>query len=280
MGSIITLTTDFGISDPYIGEMKGAILGINPKATIIDLCHNIKPQNILEASFLISTAYRSFPEETIHVIVVDPGVGSGRRLVLLKTPVAFFIAPDNGVLSYVLFSNSHQVAELDLEIKEKELPAGLEAISITNSRFWRHPTSSTFHGRDIMAPVAAYLSLGTSLYEFGEVIHFLLAFTPPHPYVDSEASDGSIVGHIIHIDHFGNLITNIKSDLITEDITVEVCGRYIQGLSSCYSEASEGGELLALIGSSGNLEIAAKNKSAADMLKAEFGDKVRIRGKG
>ena len=277
MGGIITLTTDFGISDPYIGEMKGVILGINPKVTVIDLCHSIEPQNILEASFLLSIAYRSFPEGTIHVVVIDPGVGSGRRLVLLKNPVAFFIAPDNGVLSYVLFSDSRQIEDLDLEIKEKELPTGLEAVSITNPRFWRHPISSTFHGRDIMAPVAAHLSLGTSPYEFGEVIHSLFAFMPPQPSIDSEAPDGSIIGHIIHIDHFGNLITDVRNDLVTEDITIEVCNRHIQGLSSCYSEASEGGELLALIGSSGNLEIAAKNKSAADMLKAKIGDKVRIR---
>ena len=270
MSSIITLTTDFGLADPYVGIMKGVMLGINPKAIIVDISHAIEPQNIHQAAFILNTACRYFPQGTIHLVVVDPGVGSGRRAVILKTASAYFVAPDNGVLSYIIaFSNSGQGGGAGLELTK--LGPGFEAVAITNPRFWQHPPSSTFHGRDILAPVAAYLSLGVPVHEFGEPIQSLLAFSPPQPYF---AADGALVGHIVHIDRFGDLITDIGDDVVAKDVSIEVCGRLITGLSSCYAE---GDELLALIGSSGNLEIAAKNRSAAEMLKAEVGDEVRIR---
>jgi hypothetical protein len=273
---VITLTTDFGLDDPYVGIMKGVILTINPKATVVDVSHAIEPQNIHQAAFILSTAYPYFPQGTIHVVVVDPGVGSERRAVILKTATGYFVAPDNGVLSYVLFPHSYQAGGLDLDIKERRLSPGLEAVAITNPRFFRHPVSTTFHGRDIFAPVAAYLSLGVSPYEFGEVVPSLLAFFPCQPQLEGDA----IMGHIIHIDRFGNLVTDINGDLVREDISIEVCGHGIEGLSTCYSEASEGNELLALVGSTGSVEIAAKNKSAAEMLKAKIGAAVRVKIKG
>lgn len=268
MSDILTLVTDFGLDDPYVGVMKGVMLGINPRATIVDICHAVEPQNIQQAAFVLGNAHRYFPEGTIHVVVVDPGVGSGRRAIILKTPSSYFVAPDNGVLSYVLAEAS--AMSPGPGPGERELSTGLEAIAITNPRFWRHPVSSTFHGRDIFAPVAAHLSLGIPVSEFGEVVHSVFTLALPQPEV---AADGVIVGHIIHIDRFGNLITDIAGHLVAQRALIEVSGHHIEGLSPCYAE---GEELLALIGSSGNVEIAAKNRSAAALLNAGIGAEVRI----
>ncbi len=274
MSAIITLTTDFGLSDGYVAAMKGVILSINPEAKLVDICHLIKPQNILQAAFVLSTVYSFFPGKTIHVVVVDPGVGTERRAIILRTPSADFVAPDNGVLSYViqqfikgrLINNQPQI----------ELGPGLEAIAITNSQFWRLPVSSTFHGRDIFAPVAARLSLGFSLIDFGEPITSVTVLPLPRPY---QAPDGSLVGRILHIDSFGNLITNIRSNDLpqTRPITIEVGNQLISGLNHTYAEGSG---LLALIGSSGYLEVSLKGGSACAFLDAEVGNEVRIRELG
>lgn len=268
MGDIVTLVTDFGLDDPYVGVMKGVMLGINPRAIIVDICNTIAPQNIQQAAFVLGTAHRYFPEGTIHVAVVDPGVGSGRRAIILKAPSAYFVAPDNGLLSYVLAEAS--ATSPGPGPGERELSPGLEAVAITNPRFWRHPVSSTFHGRDIFAPVAAHLSLGIAVHEFGETVHSVFTLALPQP----EVADGVIVGHIVHIDRFGNLITDIAGHLVAQWALIEVSGHYIEGLSSCYAE---GEELLALIGSSGNVEIAAKNKSAAAWLSVKVGNIVSAR---
>ncbi|HXX59515.1 MAG TPA: SAM-dependent chlorinase/fluorinase, partial [Dehalococcoidales bacterium] len=163
MGKIITLTTDFGLCDAYVAEMKGVILGIDPEAKIVDVCHTVRPQNIAQAGFVISTAYRYFPERTIHVVVVDPGVGSSRRAVLLHTPYADFLAPDNGVLSYVI----QEALSQPVKGSTVKLKPGISAVSLTNSTYWLPEVSSTFHGRDIFAPVAAHLSLGKKPDTFG-----------------------------------------------------------------------------------------------------------------
>ena len=275
MGAIITLTTDFGMADAYVAAMKGVILSINPEAKLIDICHTIKPQNIPQAAFVLSTAYRFFPQNTIHLVVVDPGVGTERRAIILRTPIACFVAPDNGVLSYVIqqfikgglkgLINNRQQIELEPE---------LEAVAITKPQFWRSPVSPTFHGRDIFAPVAARLSLGFPPTDFGETITSVTMLPLPQPY---RASDGSLVGHILHIDSFGNLITNIKGDDLPQTrqtITIEVGNQFISGLSHTYAE---GKGLLALIGSSGYLEISLKEGSACALLNAEVGNEVRIR---
>ncbi len=272
MTGVITLTTDFGLGDAYVAAMKGVILNINPKATMVDICHSIEPQNIAQAAFVISTVYRYFPQDTIHVVVVDPGVGSQRRAVILKTPYALFVAPDNGVLSYILEKASPIEKTVDLPI-ESALPPGFEAIDIKNQKFWHHPVSSTFHARDIFAPVAAHLSLGVPLGEFGPTITSLFASSVPKP----QTSADGLIGHILHIDHFGNLITDVKEeDLPANKISLEVAGHRIEGLSASYIE---GDELLAIPGSSGYLEIAAKNGSAASLLGAKVGDEVRIKKK-
>jgi len=274
MGTIITLTTDFGLTDAYVAAMKGVILGINPEAKLIDICHSIKPQNIPQAAFVLSTAYQFFPQKTIHLVVVDPGVGTERRAIILRTPSADFVAPDNGVLSYVIQASSAKPAADNVNLQERELEPGLEAVAITKPQFWRTPISSTFHGRDVFAPVAALLSLGFPPIDFGEAITSLTMLPLPKPH---RRPDGSLVGHVLHIDNFGNLITSIKgSDLLPtkQPITVEVGNHLISGLSRTYAE---GQGLLTLIGSSGYLEVSLKGGSASAFLDAEVGSEVRLR---
>lgn len=276
MGAIITLTTDFGLSDAYVAAMKGVILGINPEATLVDICHTIKPQNTSQAAFVLSTAYHFFPQKTIHLVVVDPGVGTERRAIILRTPSADFIAPDNGALSYVIQESSTQLATDNdsNSLQQRELERILEAVEITKSQFWQTPVSPTFHGRDIFAPVAALLSLGFPPINFGKVITSLTMLPLPKPY---RRPDGSLVGHVLHIDNFGNLITNIKSSDLPparEPITVEIGDQVISELSRTYAE---GKGLLALIGGSGYLEISLRGGSASAFLDAEVGSEVKFK---
>jgi S-adenosylmethionine hydrolase len=275
MSPIITLTTDFGYDDAYVAAVKGAILNINPEASIVDITHSIKPQDILQAAFILSAAYRYFPKQTVHAAIVDPDVGSERRGIILKTPSAIFVAPDNGILSYViddLFSiESHSELEQSHGLTEIVFKTGLEAAAITDPRFWRHPVSPTFHGRDIFAPVAAGLSLGISPYEFGEKINSLHVLPIAKP---SLAPDGNLVGQVLHVDRFGNLITNIRSDnLRGKDVMVEVAGQHIQGISDYYAQ-KEG--IMAVVGSSGYLEISLRDGSACDFLGIGVGDEIRV----
>ena len=275
MSSIITLTTDFGYDDAYVAAVKGSILSTNPEANIIDISHSIEPQNILQAAFILSVTYRCFPKQTIHMAIVDPGVGSERQGIILKTPSALFAAPDNGILSYIIDDlfpvESRSLTEPTDDLKEIVFKTGLEAVAITDPRFWRHPVSSTFHARDIFAPVAAGLSLGISLYEFGEKIRSLHVLPIPKPSLDPE---GNLVGRVLHIDRFGNLITNIKSsDLSEKDVLVEVAGQCIQGISSYYAQ-NEG--VMAIVGSGGYLEVSLKDGSACDYLGTMVGDEIKV----
>jgi S-adenosylmethionine hydrolase len=275
MASVITLTTDFGTGDAYVASMKGVILTINPKAVIVDICHSIEPQNVLQAAFILSTAYRYFPEGTIHLAVVDPGVGSRRKAVILKTPKAFFVAPDNGVLSYITdeldTAPARPADHFSSSPEKRELGTGLEAVAITNPDFWIKPVSTTFHGRDIFAPVAAHLSLGTAIHKFGDSLSDVHAFRIPRPSRDNR---GNLTGCVLHIDNFGNLVTNIrKDDLPSERTTVAIGKRHIDGISRFYAE-KEG--LAAIIGSSGYLEISLNNGNAAVSLNARVGDKIKL----
>ncbi len=275
MAPVITLTTDFGTGDAYVASMKGVILTINPKAVIVDICHSVKPQNILQAAFILSTAHHYFPEGAIHVAIVDPGVGSQRKAIILKTPSAFFIAPDNGVLSYIVDELETTPAKPTPHFppgpEPRELASGIEAVAITNPDFWHHPVSTTFHGRDIFAPVAAHLSLGTPLHKFGDSISHIHIYPTPRPHRDTE---GNLIGRVLHIDNFGNLITNFRgSDLPGGKITVNIGNQQINGLSKFYAE-KEG--LAAIIGSSGYLEISLRNSNAATFLKAKVGDEIKV----
>ncbi len=275
MSPIVTLTTDFGYDDAYVAAVKGAILNINPEATIVDVSHSIRPQDILQAAFILNGAYRYFPKQTVHVAIVDPGVGSDRRGVILKAPSAIFVAPDNGILSYIvddLFSvDGQSVIEQTHGPTEIVFKKGLEAAAITDPRFWRHPVSPTFHGRDIFAPVAAGLSLGISPYEFGEKINSLHVFPIAKPSVDP---DGAVIGQVLHVDRFGNLITNVRSsNLPGKNITVQVGGHSIQGMSDYYAQR-EG--IMAVVGSSGYLEISLRDGSACDFLDIGVGAEIRV----
>jgi len=274
MSSIITLTTDFGYNDAYVAAMKGAILSTNPEANIIDISHSIEPQNILQAAFVLNTAYRYFPNQTVHVAVVDPGVGSERQGIILKTPSGLFVAPDNGILSYIiddLFLVESPSTQYTHDLKEVIFKTGLEAVAITDPRFWRNPVSPTFHGRDIFAPVAAGLALGILLYEFGEKINSLHILPIPKPSLDPQ---DNLIGQVLHIDRFGNLITNIKSgNLPGRDVMIEVAGHCIRGISKYYAQ-NEG--VMAILGSSGYLEISLRDGSACDFLGMVVGDKVKV----
>jgi len=274
MAPPITLLTDFGTEDAYAAVMKGVILTRDPRAVLVDITHAIEPQNIRHGAFVLGSAYRYFPKNTIHVAVVDPGVGGDRRGIILKVPDALFVAPDNGLLTYVIDQldlNAEQVPESGNEAVMIRLKRGIEAVSITDPRFWRTPVSPTFHGRDVFAPVAAGLSLGLSPYEFGEKTDVLnvLPITRPRLIGADE-----LLGHVMHIDRFGNLVSDIRSsDLPPGPVEICVGAARIDGISRTYSE-SRG--LAALIGSSGYLEISLRNGSAAGQIDVLVGDEVTV----
>ena len=255
---VITLMTDFGTSDHFVGAMKGVILDINPQIRIVDITHAVPPQDIRGAAFLINSAYRYFPSGSIHVIVVDPGVGSQRRSIICQTDAAYFVCPDNGVLSYILKDNTHRVVALD------------------NAAFWLSEVSNTFHGRDIFAPVAAYLSRGISLGQFGNVANNVARFSIPAPQV----SKAAIIGSVIWIDRFGNLITNLTPDMLESfgmesDFVIRAGKAEICRLNRAYAESGKG-ECLAIVGSSGHLEISVNQGSAAQALGLRRDDTIEI----
>jgi hypothetical protein len=272
MGAVITFTTDFGQADSYTAAMKGVALDINPQAVLVDICHSITAQNIAQAAFVLSTVHEYFPARTVHLVVVDPGVGTDRRAVILRTSHADFVAPDNGVLSYII--RHYATGQAESVSYRLEPEDNLEAIAITRPQFWRSPVSNTFHGRDIFAPVAARLSLGISPSEFGDPVDSLVVLPAAGP---ERLPDGTLIGHILHIDNFGNLITDIRSSDLPQDnqeLTVEAGGQSIHGISLTYGD---GKDLLVLLGSSGYLEIALSGGSAGSFLNAKAGDEVKIK---
>lgn len=262
---IITLTTDFGCLDPYVGVMKGVILGINPGASLVDLSHEVEPQNVRQGAFLLGKSCRFFPPQAIHIGVIDPGVGSDRRLILLNTPQGRFLAPDNGVLSYVLLDGG-AIPSPNKE-SQVDLPPHHRAYNLTNPKLWLETLSSTFHGRDIIAPVAGYLSLGTSDLELGSEITSLSSLDVHNPVWEGFRLEGRIV----HIDRFGNLITDIPAQLLDNQwqFEIEIKDQRILGLSHYYAQTDG---LLALIGSYDTLEIAMNMGNASSQLGARIGD--------
>jgi S-adenosylmethionine hydrolase len=274
MASVVTLLTDFGIEDSFAAVVKGVILTTNPHATIVDITHSIEPQNIRAGAFVLATAYPYFPKDTVHIAVVDPGVGSERRGIILRVPGALFVAPDNGVLTHVIDQLSLSIAmppEAETDATVVRLKRGIEAVSITDPRFWRHPVSPTFHGRDVFAPVAAGLSLGVSPYEFGEKTDMLTVLPLRRPFIDAA---GDVFGEIIHIDRFGNLISNIRSSNLPPGSVEVFLGNARIGALRRYYDEAEG--LVALLGSNGYLEIALHKGNAARYLEAIEGDEVRV----
>ncbi len=258
----IVLLTDFGFKDSYVGVMKGVIRGICRDADIIDLSHNIMPQDVAEAAFVLSASYRYFPEGTIFACVVDPGVGTDRAVLCMKADRRVFLAPDNGLLSVIA-----------------EQAEGVEVRKVTAEEYFLKDTSVTFHGRDIFAPVAARLAEGLEASKLGPAVGNLRKLHLPHPV---RTADGSLRGEIVYIDQFGNLITNIQRPTLARSfsvpadrIIVRVKGREIQGVSATYEDREEG-ELVALMGSSGYLEVAVNRGSAARALECEKGEGVLL----
>ncbi|MBI5492500.1 MAG: SAM-dependent chlorinase/fluorinase [Deltaproteobacteria bacterium] len=257
MARIITLTTDFGLRDPYQGAMKGAILSINPEAGLIDITHLIAPGNILEGAFVLFESCGFFPRGTIHLGVVDPGVGGERRPILLETEDCIFVGPDNGLFSIAAKGKVRRV------------------IHLTKKEYFRSEVSSTFHGRDIFGPVAAHLSLGADPGVLGEETGSFNEVELPA----TEKRGGAIYGAVIYIDSFGNLITNIsKVDALGLGgvLEAEINGFSISGLKRTYCDVKKGAPVM-LIGSSDFLEIAVSSGRASTELKAKVGDKVLLR---
>ena len=258
--SIITLTTDFGVRDPFVGIMKGVILSINPAARLIDLTHHIERFNVEEALYTLAYSYLYFPPGTIHVVVVDPDVGSGRRPLLAEGSDALFIAPDNGALSF-LFEGDE-----DCTVRE-----------ITSEKVMRHPVSQTFHGRDVFAPAAGWLSKGVKPGDVGPVITDYKELNVPQLLI----SEHGVLGEIIHIDRFGNLITNIQKrhlEALVEkgkSLIGEIKGSQIRGVFSAYGENRS--ETPGMIINSFNLlEIFCYKNSAHDKTGIERGERVHV----
>jgi S-adenosylmethionine hydrolase len=268
---IITLTTDFGLLEHYVGTMKGAILSVNPQATIVDITHDVQPQHVEQASFALHSAWPFFPRGSVHVVVVDPGVGGERLPLALSTPAGFFVGPDNGSLSSALPDAVRPRGQRSIA-KPVTLPAGYVCVSISNPDYIRTPPSPTFQGRDVFGPAAAHLTKGVAIDEFGEPVSSILALPPLRA---SKKADGSLAGRVIHVDRFGNLITNIQArDIVGSDVTVEIEGITLHGLATTYGD---GDNLVSLIGSSGYLEIALPLGSAARFLDAGAETPVTVR---
>jgi len=258
---LLTLTTDFGMEDGNVGVMKGVILGLNPQAVIVDLSHDIPPQGIANAAYVLRRAYQFFPQGTIHVVVVDPGVGTDRRPIAVPSSRALFVAPDNGVLSYVL---DHL----------REIGDHPQAVHLNNPAYWLPEVSHVFHGRDIFAPVAAHLSLGLPIDDLGPRIDDLVALPAAHHM----RQPGRVAGQVMHVDHFGNLLTNIsRSDLLPlgRTVTTTVGEVRINGLCTTFGHGHNG-QLIAYIDSSGHLAIAVVNGSAQELLYSREGERVEV----
>ena len=263
--SIITLLTDFGIADEYVGVMKGVILSVNPSATIVDITHHISPQNVLQAAYMIKSSSPYFPDGTVHVVVVDPGVGSNRAIIAVKHKHHVFVAPDNGVLSFLM-----DKPEID------------GVVRIENTHYFLKNISQTFHGRDIFAPVAGHLSLGVDIGHLGKPMNpgQLVQLPLQKPHITQQ---GALLGTIIAIDRFGNLITNIDIDSIQSmdvdisdsDLEIWVGDNKIISISNTY-DSVENGKPLAIIGSRGYLEVAVNFGDAARQFKARLGEIVRL----
>ena len=245
MKRIITLSSDFGLRDHYVGSMKGVILGINPDCNIVDITHEIPKYDVFRGAITVRNFYKNFPKDTIHVVVVDPGVGTNRKPIAIKTEYGVFIGPDNGVFSFI-YDESKQ----------------LNIYEITNTSYMLPEVSNTFHGRDVFAPAAAHLSLGIDIKELGGKIQSPVLLDIEKPKV----SDSELVGNVIYVDSFGNLITNIPSDLTKDYDKVQIGELIIDSVASSYQDV-EKGEILAIVGSSGYLEISINQGSAAKVIK-------------
>jgi S-adenosyl-L-methionine hydrolase (adenosine-forming) len=253
------LTTDFGLSDHYVGVMKGVILGICPEARIVDISHGVQPFAISEGAYTVAQAWRYFPPGTVHVIVVDPGVGSARRSIMAEAGGHYFIAPDNGVLGLVYAAGPHTVRVIEQE------------------RYFLHPVSRTFHGRDVFAPSAAHLASGQSPSDFGEAVtdYVRPAFAQP-----AKTGEGSWRGSALKIDRFGNIVTNFQAGdfpgLERRPFSVLLASSEVKAFATHYAERANG-ELFVIAGSSGYLEISIAQGSAAQATGCKAEGSIELR---
>jgi S-adenosyl-L-methionine hydrolase (adenosine-forming) len=244
--AILTLTTDFGLADHYVGVMKGVILDICPRTRIVDISHQVTPFAIAEGAYLIAQSYRWFPRKTVHVVVVDPGVGSERRAILLEAAGQYFVGPDNGVFSMMMAREKHKTRV------------------ITNDRYFRRPVSRTFQGRDVFAPVGAHLAAGVSAARMGKICPDAVMADLAQPQV-------------LHIDRFGNIVTNLRADDVQVGrISLKIGGATVSRFASHYAEI-EPGRLFLIEGSSGYIEVSMNRGSAAERIDCRVGEMIRIK---
>jgi hypothetical protein len=260
--SIITLTTDFGAGSPYVAAMKGVVYSLNPAATVVDISHEIPAQDIRQAAVVLDDVTDRFPPGSIHVVVVDPGVGTDRAMLFVRIGRQNYLVPDNGVLS---------------RLARRKAPEKI--VRLTEQQYWLHPVSATFHGRDILAPVAARLSLDLDPDWLGTPQETMVMLDWPEVVAKPQAISGSV----LLIDGFGNLITDITAEMLDDgpkdqSIRISCGGRSVEGLCRTYGDRPEG-TLVALIGSSGRLELAVAGGTAAMLLKARVGDAVAVEWK-
>ena len=264
----IALITDFGLADHFVGSMKAAILGINPRASIIDVSHDIPPGDVMAAATMLLLCFRDFPKSTIFTVVVDPGVGSNRAAVAVKAGGYYFVGPDNGVLSLVCEK---------IEAASGNAPAARQVIcKLENESYFRTPVSATFHGRDIFGPVAAHLSKGVAFVKLGPIRESMVRAAIPRVKVDSK----HVTGSVIAIDRFGNCITSIERShldkLLSAGFSVAMKGAKPFPVCSCYRDVAKG-KPLGLVGSAGYLEISINGGNAAKKLNLKIGDAVEVK---
>lgn len=257
---VITLTTDFGVEDPYVGLMKAVILSIAPDVRIVDLTHGIRSHDVMEAAMVIRSSYSYFPKGAIHVVVVDPGVGSHRRPLLVTNEYGYFVAPDNGVLSDICGGSSQ-----------------VDCRELTAAQFLHHPVSNTFHGRDVFAPVSAWISRGVDPDQFGSLVHKMVNLDLPEV---RQLTRNSLLGTVLRVDKFGNLITNLRSEkyqnlLQSGKFKLNIGDHQIYQLCRSYHEA-RGHEPFVIWGSFDLLEISCNQSSATRYLKAGAHDEFEI----
>ena len=259
MSPVITLTTDFGQGSPYVAQMKGVILSLNPRTNVVDLSHAVHPQDIRAAACVLADCCWRFPPGTVHVAVVDPGVGTDRALVAVQAGQHWFVAPDNGLLTLVLRRAS-----------------SCTQVRLTRAEYWLDNPSNTFHGRDMMAPVAAHLTLGVGVSDLGHPWPQLVELDLPPPQIEPER----VTGCVAWIDSFGNAITNIGEDCLpggsaAAELQIGLRGQHIVGLVSSYAERRPGA-VVALVGSNSQLELAVVNGSAARQFDFQVDDEVVV----
>lgn len=249
----ITLLTDFGLEDHYVGVMKGVIARIHPEARVTDICHEVQAYSILQGAFMLAQSCRYFPEGTVHVAVVDPGVGSAREAIVAHAAGQYFVAPDNGVLSYVFEESEPNVRALNVD------------------RFALTPRSNTFHGRDVFAPAAAWLSKNRTFADMGTQLDEWVALDPPSKPLEG----GGWAGHVLNIDRFGNIVTGFTPDQWSDDAEMSVGGLTIR-LGEAHYGAAPAGEPFVIEGSAGYLEVSIRQQSAAAVAGVTIGDQVRL----